>query len=264
MFVNFNPVTSDCLLSASFDSTVKVWNCVKGSEYSSLELKDIPTSVYWNCNGSLIAACCKNKTLNIFDPRAKKSVLCTICHESVKTSKLCWEDNDTVFTIGFTKSGAKEIKEWDIRKLNENNEATPVRSTGVDHSSAIATPYFDKESKLLYTLGKGETTIHIFDFNLGKVVRCINFSSKEPCVAAAMLDRRYVDYHKCEVDRFIKFYDNTLYTVIFKIPRKVEIFDESLYPLIPSGEPSSTFDEWAGGETKEPIKKKLMKLVKNL
>ena len=36
----------------------------------------------------------------------------------------------------------------------------PVSVTTIDHSSAIATPIFDKESKLLYTLGKGENTIH--------------------------------------------------------------------------------------------------------
>ena len=205
IFVNFNPVASDCLLSASFDNTIKVWNCTKGEEFVNLELKDIPTSVFWNANGSLIAACCKNKTLNVLDPRANKSVLCTTCHDSAKNSKLCWKDNDVVLTVGFTKSNAKEIKEWDIRKAGADGAATPLSTTVVDHSSAVATPYFDAGSKLLYTLGKGESTIHIFDFNLDKVVKCIDFSSKEPSIAVAMLDRRCVDYKKCEVDRFVKY-----------------------------------------------------------
>ena len=256
-FVDFNPSVADCLLSASFDDTVKVWNVVKGEELCSLSVEANPTSVWWNGNGSLLASCAKNKLLKVFDPRQKKPVLSVLCHESVKSSKLTWIDSDNLLTCGFTKSNAKEVKHWDVRKAGEDLSATPVSTTVVDHSSAVATPYFDKESKLLYTLGKGETTIHIFDFNTDKVLKCIDFQSQEPATAYGVFDRRSVNYNKCEIDRFVKFCKDSLYVVSFKIPRKVDIFDPSLYPPVPSGEAAVTFDAWVGGETKDPVKKKI-------
>ena len=42
-FVDFNPSVADCLLSASFDDTVKVWNVVKGEELCSLSVEANPT-----------------------------------------------------------------------------------------------------------------------------------------------------------------------------------------------------------------------------
>ena len=256
-FVSFNPSASDCLLSGSFDETVKVWNVVKGEEYCSLNCEETPTSVWWNGNGSLIAACAKSKLLKVFDPRQQKPVISTLCHESAKASKLCWMDNDIVLTCGFTKSNAKEVKQWDIRKAGADLAATPLSTTVVDHSSAVATPYFDKESKLLYTLGKGESTIHIFDFNTDKIHKCIDFQSKEPATAYGVYDRRSLNYNKCEIDRLVKYSKEVLYLVSFKIPRKVDIYDPSLYPPVPCGEAACTFDAWAGGETKDPPKKKI-------
>ena len=198
-----------------------------------------------------------NKNLKVFDPRQNKPVLSALCHDSAKVSKLAWINGSELVTVGFTKSNAKEAKQWDIRKAGEDLAATPVSTTTIDHSSAIATPFYDKESKLLFTCGKGESTIHIFDFNTDKVQKCIDFQSKEPGTAYAAFDRRYVDYNKNEIDRFVKYSKGVLYTVSFRIPRKVDVFDAELFPELACGQPAQTFDEWAGGETKEPIKKKI-------
>ena len=260
-YLNFNPVASDCLLSGSFDETIKIWSVSKGSEFNSIQAGAIPTSVWWNENGSLVGTCTKDKNVKVFDPRQKKSVLSVVCHDSAKASKLAWMDSNQLVTVGFTKSNAKEAKQWDIRKAGADLATTPVSTTTIDHSSAIATPYFDKESKLLFTLGKGETTIHIFDFNTDKVQKCIDFQSKEPGTAYAAYDRRYVNFNKSEIDRFVKYSKGFLYTVSFRIPRKVDIFDPELYPELSCGQPSQTFDEWAGGETKEPIKKRINEIT---
>ena len=260
-FLNFNPSASDCLLSGSFDETIKIWSVAKGSEFNTIQAGAIPTSVWWNENGSLVGCCTKDKNVKVFDPRQKISILSTVCHDSAKASKFAWMDSNQLITVGFTKSNAKEAKQWDIRKAGADLASTPVSTTTVDHSSAIATPYFDKESKLLFTLGKGESTIHIFDFNTDKVIKCIDFQSKEPATAYAPFDRRNVNYNRCELDRFVKYSKGFLYTVSFRVPRKVDIFDPELYPELPCGQPAQTFDEWAGGETKEPVKKKINEIT---
>ena len=253
-FMNFNPNVSDCLLSSSFDNTIKIWDLNKAKEFISIELPATPSSTFWNENGSLIASCTKNKTLNIFDPRTNKKILTTTCHDSIKSSKLVWINNENLITCGFTKTKAREFKIWDVRN-GEN--CKPISVNTIDHSSALATPYLDKESKLLYIMGKGESTVRIFNLNNDKVYKCIDFTSKEPSTVNAMYDRRVVDYNKCEIDKFIRFSNKCLYTVSFKIPKKIDYFDPSLYPEINSGEPALNFDQWANGENKEPIKKKI-------
>ena len=253
-FINFNPVVSDCLLSSSFDNTIKIWDIIKQKQFFNMELSATPSSVFWNENGSLIAACTKNKTLNIFDPRTNKKILTTASHDSIKSSKLTWINNENLITCGFTKAKAREFKIFDIRK-GENCQAVSI--TTIDHSSALITPYYDRESKLLYIMGKGESTVRIFSLNDDKIYQCIDFSSRDPSTVNAMYDRRSVDYNKCEIDKFVRFSNKSLFSVSFKIPRSIDFFDQSLYPPMDSGEAVLNFDQWVNGETKDPIKKNI-------
>jgi WD40 repeat protein len=76
-FVKFNPVVADVIASGSTDYTLRVWNIAKGESYSQVEFGDLPTSLNWNPEGSLVGVTNKKKMINIFDPREKKSVLVT-------------------------------------------------------------------------------------------------------------------------------------------------------------------------------------------
>lgn len=257
--INFNPVASDCLMSASLDGTAKIWSMVNGEEFSSQALGAIPTSAWWNENGSLIGACCKNKNLVVLDPRQNKSILTTMCHESSKAAKLVWMDSDMLITVGFSKGGNREIKQWDIRKA-ENNSCTPIATLDIDKNSPLMTPFFDKESKLLYVIGRGESITNIFDFNGPKIRKCFPFDSKEPATAVGFIDRKIVNHDRCELDRIVKFHKNILYNLSFKLARKAEGNDDQLYPPMESGEPAMTFDEWKSGQTKDPIKKKITEI----
>ena len=145
-----------------------------------------------------------------------------------------------------------------MRKVKEDlsNEGE-VSTTQIDASKTVITPFVDKESKLLYLVGKGEASIHVYDFNEGNTFRKgINFSFAEPSISSVLFDRKCLDYNILEVDRFARYVNNQkFYYVSFNIPRRNPGFDASLYTPVECGGAALTYDQWVAGETAEPIKK---------
>ena len=257
-FVTFNPIASDVVCSGAFQGEIHVWSSVKSETFVDLKADDTPTLVGWSPNGALIGATTKNKFINIFDPRANKMILKQQINEAFQSAKFAWLDNDNFVTTGWNKSGGKLLKLWDVRKVKEDlSSEGEVTSLQVDTSKTVSTPFVDRESKLLYLVGKGEASIHVFDFNEGNTFRKgINFSSAEPSISSVMFERKCLDYNTLEVDRFARYVNSQkVYLVSFTIPRRNPGFDATLYPPVECGEPALTYDKWVDGENAEPIRK---------
>ena len=233
--VSFNPIASDCELKAD----------------------DTPTWVSWSPNGALLGATTKNKLMEVFDPRANKMILKHQINEAFQSAKFAWIDNDTFVTTGWNKGGAKQLRLWDVRKVKEDLTCEgEVTSVQIDTAKTVTMPFVDRESKLLYTVGKGEGSTHIFDYSEGTFKKGIHYSSKEPSICSVMFERKCLDYNRNEIDRFARFVNSQkVYYVSFTIPRRNPGFDASLYPPVFSGEATLTYDQWVGGENGEPIKK---------
>ena len=264
-FVRFNPVASDVMASASTDYSLHVWNLSKGETYSKCEFSDVPTWLDWNSNGSLIGVTHKKKTIKVFDPRANKSIFETQITESPRSSKFTWVGENTLVTIGFSKSNSKELKLWDIRKVNPQNKSEgPVQKLIIDNLTTVTTPFYDHESKILYTSGKGELSVHTFDFNDSIIYPGLDFKAKSPALSINMFERRIVDYNKNEIDRFIHYNNNKEISFLsFYVARKNSGYEPALYPPLPSGEPALTYDQWISGENKDPVKKEIHTLQNN-
>ena len=256
-FVTFNPVASDVVCSGAFQGEIHVWSSVKSETFVELKADDTPTLVEWSPNGTLIGATTKSKVINIFDPRANKMILKQQINEAFQSAKFAWLDNDQFVTTSWNKTGAKLLKLWDVRKVKEDlSSEGEVSSLQIDTSKTVTTPFVDRESKLLYLVGKGEGSIHVYDYNEGNFRKGINFSSAEPSISSVLFDRKCLDYNSLEVDRFARYVNSQkVYYVSFTIPRRNPGFDPTLYPPVSSGEPALTYDKWVAGETAEPIKK---------
>jgi coronin-1B/1C/6 len=256
-FVTFNPVASDVVCSGAFLGEIHIWNVLKGETYVELKADDTPTLVGWNPNGTLVGCTTKNKMINIFDPRTNKMILKQQINEAFQSAKFAFLDNDTFVTTSWTKTGAKMLRLWDVRKVKEDLSCEgEVTSVQIDTSKTVTTPFVDKESKLLYCVGKGEASTHVYDYNDGTFRKGINSSSTEPSISSVMFERKCLDYNKLEVDRFARYVNSgKVYYVSFTIPRRNPGFDPSLYPPVECGEPALTYDKWVGGETAEPVKK---------
>ena len=256
-YVTFNPVASDVVASAGFNGEVHVWNTLKGETFVELKADDAPTCLNWSANGALLGITCKNKFINIFDPRANKMILKHQINEGFQSSKFAWVDNDCFATTGWTKGGAKQLKLWDVRKVKEDlTSEGEVTVLQIDTAKTVTMPYVDRESKLLYTIGKGEGSIHVYDYSEGTFKKGIDYSGSEPSICSVFFDRKCLDYNKCEIDRFARYVNSQkVYYISYSIARRNPGFDKTLYPPVECGEAALTYDQWVGGENAEPVKK---------
>ena len=256
-FVNFNPVASDVVCSGAFLGEIHVWNAIKAETYAELKADDSPTIVRWNPNGTLIGATTKKKTINIFDPRANKMILSHHINDIFQAAKFDWLDNNTFATTSWTKAGAKTLKLWDVRKVKADlTSEGEVNHIQIDNSKTVTTPFADRDSKLLYCIGKGEATTHVYDYSEGKFKKGLDASSSEPSICSVLWERKCLDYNKLEVDRFARFVNSgKVYYVSFTIPRRNPGYDPTLYPPVECGEAALSYDQWTGGQTSEPVRK---------
>lgn len=249
-FVEFHPLADDVIASASLDNTLQIWNMIKSEQYVTLEIGKEPWSLDWNEGGSLIGVSTKDKFAKIFDPRTNKSVFTTLIQNKPRPFKMIWVGQNNFASTGFSKTGARELKHWDIRM----DKDTPLETIKIDENSGIIKPFYDHESKLLYITGKAETTIHVFDFNYDKIQHTLKFQPKDRAQEIVMCDRKAVNYDSCEIDKFIKLTpNNELLYDSFYVFRKVYQYDPILYPKVPNGEACMTFEEWTEGANKEPL-----------
>ena len=257
--VTFNPVASDVICSGAFQGEIHVWNILKGETYIELKADDTPTCLAWNPNGTLIGATTKNKFMNVFDPRANKMIFKHQINEKINSAKLAWIDNNSFVTTSWTQGGAKFLKLWDIRKVKGDlTSEGAVAEVKIDSSTTVTTPFVDRESKLVYTIGKGEAGIHTFDYSEGKFIKGIDFSSKEPSICSVFFDRKALDYNTLEIDRFARYVNSKkVYYVTYRIARRNPTYNPALYPPVECGEAALTYDQWVAGETAEPVRKQI-------
>ena len=256
-FVTFNPVASDVLCTGAFLGDIHIWNALKGESYVELKADETPTCVQWSPNGTLVGATTKKKTINIFDPRANKMIMNHVINEQFQAAKFAWTDNETFVTSSWTKTKAKMLKLWDIRKIKDDlSSEGEVTSVKIDTNTTVTTPFVDKESKLIYAIAKGESMIRTYDYSQSTFVKGIDFTGAEPSISTVMFDRKCLDYNRLEVDRFARYVNSQkVYYISYTIPRRNPGYDPTLYPPVECGEAALTYDQWVGGETSEPVKK---------
>ena len=156
-FINFNPITSDTICSSTFDGDIHIWSVEKKEKYIDFKA-DNPTKVSWNQYGNLIGVTTKSNNIHIYDPRYQAILYKKQINESYnRQSTFVWNDDNLFSTIIFTKGNQfRMLYLWDIRKLD--NE---VDSIIIDEYRNTCTLFANRELKLIYTVGKGETYINI-------------------------------------------------------------------------------------------------------
>ena len=258
-FVTFNPIASDVLCSAAFNGEIHIWNALKGDTFCELNAEDTPTWLNWSPNGSLLGLTTKGKNMMVFDPRSNKLIFKHQINEAFQAAKFAWLDNQSFATTGWNKAGAKLLKLWDVRKVKDDlTSEGEYASLQIDTSKTVTTPFVDRESKLLFTVGKGEASTHTYDYSDGTLKKGLVAKSTEPSIYTVMWERKCLDYNKNEIDRFARYVNSQkVYYVSFTIPRRNPGFDPTLYPPVETGEAALTYEQWTGGENAEPIKKEI-------
>jgi coronin-1B/1C/6 len=109
------------MASASFDSSIHVWNIINGAKIWDFTAGENILSLEWNHNGSLLGVTTKDKLVQVFDPRSTEetSRLSVQAHEGIKTHKMTWLNNETLCTTGFSKTNERQVRIWDSRNFTK-------------------------------------------------------------------------------------------------------------------------------------------------
>jgi len=125
-------------------------------------------------------------------------------------------NSDYFMATGFSKSNERQIKVFDLRNLEK-----PVQTLGIDDNSGNLQPYYDPDTGLLFLASRGESTVRYFEFANGLFKKAADFSTSEPSKSSIFLQKRFVNYNKCELATMLKLTKNWISYVHFYYPKKV-------------------------------------------
>jgi len=190
-FVNFNRVSSNLICSCDLNGELHVWDINEKKKITELKIDNEPTMVLWNPNGNLIGVTSKNKFINIYDIKDNNIILQKQINELSFTSKFDWIDDNSFVTTGWDKNEDKLLKIWDLK--NNQNE---ISSTKIDDSQATTTPFVNPQFKFIYTIGKDEIMIRVFDYKEENLKIYKTLYPKSKSKYSVLFDRKYLDYNK--------------------------------------------------------------------
>jgi len=250
--VTFNPAAAYLCASASFDYTVKVWNVETATAaYSIGPLTETCLSLAWDFSARLLGTTWRDKRARIIDPRSERFALEFLGHEGGKASKFCWINDYTCFTCGFSKQSERQYCLWDLREA-----ARPLTQQVIDQSSGVLMPFFDADTGLLFLAGKGDGNIRYYEVvPTEPYIHFVeSYKSTVPCQGVSFIPKRKVDVSRCEIMRAVKLTTTAVDLISFIVPRRVEGFQEDLYPDCVGTVPGCRAAQWVEGDIALPPK----------
>ncbi|KAJ3321204.1 Coronin-2B [Boothiomyces sp. JEL0866] len=231
--IKYHPTCKSIIISASMDSSIKIWDIGTYQEVISLDIPNetIPTSMDITTEGSFVTVAASDGLIHLYDPRANsfpvKSWLSN--HNTSKSVRLAsiphWDYN-YVLSTGFNTQNEREIKLYDFRNLQK-----PIdKPITIPSGSAPIIPICDESLPVIYFCMKGEG-IRVFEVENGM----LNFQNapkiEKQFVDTQLLAKSLCDRSKCEIARFLFLgVDKTIDFQSICIPRKTDSNNQDLYP----------------------------------
>jgi coronin-1B/1C/6 len=255
--IKFHPTANNILVSSAFDNTVKVWDIEKQKEVVNIdnEHTDLPVSLDWNEDGSLLATSCKDHSIRLFDPRKKSSIQKGQGSDGNKGSRICWLGNSGKFlSVGHDKGANRKLSVYDSKKIE-----TPLCSQDIDSGAGVICPFFDADNNVLYLAGKGDAAIRFYEFSNEDpfIFALSEFRDNESSKGCCFIPKTAVDVKACEISVALRVMRDWISPVSFQVPRKSDIFQGDLYPDTYAGKAMLSADEWLSGQDKAPAKRSM-------
>jgi len=117
------------------------------------------------------------------------------------------------------------LKLWDIRKVNEDYTSQgELSSIKIDKSFNISIPFINRELKLLYSVGKNENFIKVYDYDEDKLNEINKYNLNFESSYSILFDRKCLD-NNLEIDKFIRYHN--INKELYFISNKKEENDDS-------------------------------------
>ncbi|OZJ05924.1 hypothetical protein BZG36_01201 [Bifiguratus adelaidae] len=250
--LQLHPTTSN-ILATSSQKEIKVWDIEAFSSDAVFTLAghgDLIYSISWRQNGILLASVSKDKTVKLWDPRqGQDSVQSASGHQGLKTSRIHWLGNTPfVLTTGFSKMRERQYALWDSRNMDK-----PLKMSMVDLSNGVLMPFYDQDTRLIYLVGKGDSSIRsleLEEFNQTPTLTELTPTGTSVSqIGAGLVPKVSLDVMQAEIARMLVVTENAVVPVSYKVPRKHFLdFHADLYPDTKSSVPAQSSKEWLAGQ----------------
>lgn len=133
--LRFHPTAMHVLGSASADNSVKLWDVEKGKEVGHCGAHEqLIQDLQWDYRGTVYATTSKDKALRVVDARTGMVALAKAeAHEGAKSSKCTFlGPRGLLLTVGFTKQSQRQIKVWDLKKMDRE-----VKTLDIDQAAGV-------------------------------------------------------------------------------------------------------------------------------
>ena len=249
------------LATSSADNNIQLWDVQNYQQISSITTNsnEPPNDVQWSLDGSLLGCSFqKEQKVKLFDARQNQIVKEFLTNNGVKGTCMSFMENNKLITVGFNKANQNKrmLSIWDISMIDESNPQ-PIASKSVaeNNLSAILIPNYDPANGICYLTGRGNSIFYYEINNENEMIHTIGSCQTSISYTAAVpVAKRLLDIYTCELQRFYSVSSDVISITSIHCPRKAsnEIFQEDLYPGVPSNKPSLTIPEYLKGET-QPI-----------
>jgi coronin-7 len=249
----FHPLAQHLLLSTSGDLTAKLWDISTQQDFLTLSgFGDLVLSSSWNFSGNTLATTSKDKTLRVWDVRSQSVAQSGPDIGGMLGTKVSWlGKSDQLVLVGFDKNSERTIQVVDVKKLGE-----PVASVRMDNSSSVLTPHYDPDTGVLMMWGKGDTSIKFYEINndAPMIHQLTDHQTTVPQVGVALLHKTSCNVKEVEIAKVYKLSQTVIEPITFSVPRtKKEFFQDDIYSLTLSAEPSNDASTWISGTDKTPL-----------
>ena len=179
-FINFNPIASNIMVSGTSYGDIHIWESNEFKTYFQFKLLYNPNTLLWSPNVDLLGITTKNKFLTIYDPRNRNAVFQDQISNNSLITKFAWLDNNSVATVSVNSDNKKVLSPLDIRKYNENNNY--FSELEINQYTTLTIPYVNPELKLIYCVGKEESTKKYLIIALVPLKKIMNSKLPKPII----------------------------------------------------------------------------------
>ena len=195
--INFNPIVSNLICSCSENGELLISDVEKLKLFREYNLTKSPNAISWSPDGALIGIITKSKFFHIVDPRSKGIILNKQINEFNNNSKFSWVDTNIITCTTWDVRGYRYLKLLDRKKYNFFTSTILL-----DKNNLQITPYVDQELKIIYSIGKDDNYVKVFDYSKGTLQQCLKYRCNEHNKFTIQLNRKFLNKEILELDKF--------------------------------------------------------------